>query len=160
MSEKNLIIPNALWSFYEQKKETALTKEEERFFHKVFQYALRILNGVPCASNRNSLNQRAIARTAHTWLLEYKDFQKNYDTKKQESSSSRSRLGQDTGKRVITKSEVAVTGRSDALIEAMSDVLQSSVYTADGRYTMMRVRHNSVFNEKRRGEHRYPKTRD
>ena len=36
MSESELITPNSLYAFYEQKKEQAITKEEENFFKKMF----------------------------------------------------------------------------------------------------------------------------
>jgi Txe/YoeB family toxin of Txe-Axe toxin-antitoxin module len=155
MSAKRLIIPSSFWAFYEQKKEAFLTKEEEHFSKKVFQYTLRLINGLVCSSNRQSLNQQALLRAAHISIKEYEDFKRVYKSK-----STTPNQPQTKPITVIIKPEKINEDKSDAYSDAITEVLKGQVYTADNQFTMMRFRSETSFNEKRRGEHRYPRHRD
>lgn len=153
MIVKQLAAPSELWAFYEQKKEALLTKEEERFAKKVFQYATRLLNGVTLNINRASLNQKALVQAALIWIKEYNDFKKGY-------TPSHASLSHAQEKRTIIQPEKIEVSKVDSFSDAMTDVLGGMVYTADNQYTMMRVCPKSIFNEKRRGEHKYPRQRN
>lgn len=154
MSAKRLIIPSSFWAFYEQKKEAFLTKEEEHFSKKVFQYTLRLINGLVCSSNRQSLNQQALLRAAHIWIKEYEDFKKGY-------TESHLPTAYPIEKRtIITQPEKLSVDKVVAYADAITEAFGGQVYTTDNQYTMMRFYSDSNFNEKRRGEHRYPRQRD
>ena len=155
MTTKRLMVPSELWVFYEQKRETFLTKEEEHFAKKVFQYTIRLLNGLSFKSNRHSLNQQALIRTACLWIKEYEDFKRVYKSK-----STTPNQPQTKPITVIIKPEKINEDKSDAYSDAITEVLNGQVYTTDNQYTMMRFRSETSFNEKRRGEHRYPRHRD
>ena len=155
MTVKRLTIPSELWAFYEHKKETFLTKEEEHFAKKAFQYTTRLLNGLSCKSNRHSLNQQALIRTACLWIKEYEDFKRVY-----KSAPTTPHQPQTKKITVIIKPEKINEDKSDAYSDAITEALKGQVYTTDNQFTMMRFRSDSSFNEKRRGEHRYPRQRD
>ena len=157
MTTKRLTVPSELWAFYEQKRETFLTKEEEHFAKKAFQYTIRLLNGLSFKSNRHSLNQQALIRTACLWIKEYEDFKKVYKSAQTISHQPQPQTKQTT---VIIKPEKINEDKSDAYSDAITEVLKGQVYTADNQYTMMRFRSETSFNEKRRGEHRYPRQRN
>ncbi len=152
MTAKQLITPSELWAFYEHKKEEMLTKEEEHFAKKVFQYTVRLLNGIACKTNRPSLNHQTIIHTARMWVKEYEDFKKRYKKFCLIPSSSQQ-------KHTIIQPEKIDQSKADFYSDAITEVLGGQVYTTDNQYTMMRECSRSIFNEKRRGEHRYPRQR-
>jgi hypothetical protein len=154
MTAKQLSTPSELWSFYEQKKEAFLTKEEEHFAKKVFQYTIRLLNGKSFNQNRSSLNQKALIRAARIWIKEYEDFKRGCSTSYIPTSRS-----QEKRTTIIQQEKIGET-RTDAFLGVMTDVLGGQVYTTDNQYTMMKIQNKSIFNEKRRGEHKYPRQRD
>ena len=153
MTAKQLITPSELWAFYEQKKEGLLTKEEEHFAKKVFQYTVRLLNGITCKANRPSLNQQALIRAARIWVKEFEDFKKGCQKFCIIPPSPRQ-------PRSITHSEKIGQSKADSYSDAIKEVMGGHVYTADNQYTMMREQPVSIFNPKRRGEHRYPRQRN
>ena len=157
MSSPKLIVPNGFFSFYEHKKEMALTKEEEHFCHKVFQYALRMINGLT-SSNRNSFNQKALTRTAQAWIIEYQEFKKRYSNSEKFIAPPSENKG-DALKRVIVTSPKNTMDRADHMADAMTIVRHGSVYTTDNQQTMGRIT-VELYNEKQRGEHRYPRSRN
>ena len=154
MSAKKLIIPSSFWAFYEQKKEAFLTKEEEHFSKKVFQYTLRLLNGLVCRCTRQSLNQQALLRAACIWIKEYEDFKKGYVDSHLPSAYPQEK------RTVITHPEKVGVDKVVAYSDAITEAFGGQVYTTDNQYTMMLFHSESSFNEKRRGEHRYPRHRD
>lgn len=153
MTVKQLITPSELWAFYEQKREGFLTKEEERFAQKVFQYTIRLLNGITCKTNRPSLNQQALIRAARIWVKEFEDFKKGY-TQLRPSTPT-----QKMPTTIIQQEKIGET-KADSYSDAIKEVMGGHVYTADNQYTMMREQPVSIFNPKRRGEHRYPRQRN
>ncbi|MBR5130610.1 MAG: hypothetical protein IKV03_05245 [Alphaproteobacteria bacterium] len=154
MTPKQLIAPSEFWAFYESKRESALTKEDEHFAKKVFQYAVRLLNGCKYQSNRHSLNQKALFSAACAWIKEFEDFKRGYtytDSIKTQGAQPR---------QILKMQRSTPLDHTDAYAMAMTEVLGGQVYTADNQYTMMRIQASTIFNEKRRGEHRYPRSRN
>lgn len=154
MTTKRLMVPSSFWAFYEQKREAFLTKEEEHFAKKVFQYTIRLLNGLSCKSNRRSLNQQALIRAACLWIKEYEDFKKGYVDFHLPSAYPQEK------RTVITHPEKVGVDKVIAYADAITEAFGGQVYTADNQFTMMRFHSETSFNEKRRGEHRYPRYHD
>lgn len=154
MTKKQLSTPSELWAFYEHKKEAALTKEEEHFTKKVFQYTIRLLNGLSCKINRTSLNQKALIRAACIWIKEFEDFKKRYAQLHIPTSQP-----QEKHTTIIQPEKTGET-KAESYLDTMTGLLGGQVYTQDSQYTMMHVSQSTIFNEKRRGEHRYPRQRN
>lgn len=155
MSESELITPNSLYVFYEQKKEQAITKEEENFFKEVFRYTLRMVNGLSCSINKNSLNQRAIAHTACAWLVEYQEFKKNYNRTNYTSANSRKKKQEDDkdNKKTVIMSNPnskPIPDFSADVASLMTSVRNGSVHTTDDKYSILKKCYKEAYNDKKR----------
>ena len=119
----------------------------------MFQYTVRLLNGITCKANRTSLNQQALIRAARIWVKEFEDFKKGCQKFCIIPPSPQQ-------PRSITHSEKIGQSKADSYSDAIKEVMCGHVYPANNQYTMMREQPVSIFNPKRCGEHRYPRQRN